>query len=140
MHTCPALGGTIIACVSDEEDFAKAVYDYLYAELEKQKKFASSRNLHVTPEVIILTADNNEIHVDAAAGVPKGMLKSILESYLKSNSPKFNEYGVIEFGDAFTIGRILHPSKMEMLTCEICGFFTPYIEELQTHRMTHFGI
>lgn len=69
-----------------------------------------------------------------------GMIKWILESYLKSNASKFKDYKVIEFGDAFTIGRLLPLLQMEMQTCEICGFFTPYAEEIQTHRMTHFGI
>lgn len=131
---------TIITCVSNEEGFTKAVYDYLYAELEKQKQFEEGKNLHVAPQLIRLADDNDEIHIDGATFVPKAMIKWILESYLKSNSERFKDYGVIEFGDTFTIGRILHPSQMEMLTCEICGFFTPYSAELHTHRMTHFGI
>ena len=134
------MGGTIITCVSDNEDFVRNVHYYLYAELEKQKQFERSKTLKVTSENITLVADDNEIHVNAAAGVPKGMIKWILESYLTSNPSKFKDYAVIEFGGTLTIGRILHPSQMEMLTCEICGFFTPYVEELQTHRMTHFGI
>ncbi|MGI0035991.1 MAG: hypothetical protein ACRD98_08990, partial [Nitrososphaera sp.] len=66
--------------------------------------------------------------------MPREMIKWILESFLKSNPSRFKEYRVIELGNTFTIGRILHPSQMEMSTCEICGFFTPYSEELQTHR------
>ena len=141
MRTCPALGDIIITCVSDEDDFAAAVYEYLYAELEKQKQYDEGKNILVTPQLIGLGADNNnEIQIDESALVPKKMIKWILESYLKSNPSRFKDYGVIEFGETFTIGRILHPSQMEMLTCEICGFFTPYSGELQTHRMTHFGI
>jgi hypothetical protein len=134
------LSGTVITCVSNEEEFAKEVYEYLYAELEKQKQFEGGKNFLITSELVRLVAGNNEIHVDANALVPKDMIKWILESCLKSNPSRFKDYGVIEFGDTFTIGRILHPSQMEMLTCEICGFFTPYPEELYTHRMTHFGI
>jgi hypothetical protein len=135
------LGGTIITCVSDEDDFAASVYAYLYSELEKQKQFDEGKNMLVTPELIRLADDNNnEIQIDESALVPNKMIKWILESYLKSNPSRFKDYGVIEFGETFTIGRILHPSQMEMLTCEICGFFTPYSGELQTHRMTHIGI
>jgi hypothetical protein len=132
--------GTIIVCVSDEEAFAHNVYEYLFRELERQKTIEESKDIIVTPEHISFDADNNEIHLDANSRVPKGMIKWILESYLNSDPSRFKDYGVIEFGDTFTIGRILHPSQMEMLTCEICGFFTPYSAELYTHRMTHFGI
>lgn len=134
------MAGTVITCVSDEEDFAKQVYEYLYPELEKKMQFENGKNLRLTSETIRFQPDNNEIHIDESSLVPKGTIKWILESYLKSNPSKFKNYDVIEFGDTFTIGRILHPSQMEMFTCEICGFFTPYNEELQTHRMTHFGI
>jgi hypothetical protein len=134
------LSDIIITCVSNEEGFAKAVYDHLCAELERQRQFKEGKNLRVTPESTKFAADNSEIHIDRDAHVPRAMIKWILESYLKTNPAKFKDYGVIEFGDAFTVGRILHPSQMEMLTCEICGFFTPYSAELYTHRMTHFGI
>jgi hypothetical protein len=126
--------------VSNEEGFAKGVYEYLYAELEKQKQFEEGKNIRIASELVQLVADNNEIHVDGSALVPKGMIKWILESYLKSDPARFKDYRVIEFGDAFTVGRVLPPWQTEMLTCEICGFFTPYREELYTHRMTHFGI
>lgn len=135
-----ALGEITVVCVSSEEDFAKGVYDYLYAHLEKLTQFEEGKDLQVTPDRIMLDADSGEIHIELALGAPKNIIKCILESYLKSDPSRFKDYGVIEFGDAFTIGRILHPSQMEMLICEICGFFTPYSAELYTHRMTHFGI
>jgi hypothetical protein len=140
MHTYASLTEIIITCVSNEEDFAKGIYDYLYAELEKQTRLKEGKDLEVTRDSIRLVPDNNEIRVDSNTHVPSGMIRWILESYLKSDASRFKDYGVIEFGDTFTIGRILHPSQMEMLTCEICGFFTPYSAELYTHRMTHFGI
>ncbi len=132
------MAGTIITCVSDEKDFARDVHEYLYKELEKHKQ-QEGKNILVTPELVTLASDN-EIQVDAGALVPNKMVKWILESYLKSNPSKFKGYEVIEFGDAFTVGKILPPSQMEMMTCEICGFFTPYSEELYTHRTTHFGV
>ena len=130
----------IITCVSDEESFAKDVYDYLYSELEKQRQFEESKNLRIERELIRFVADDSQIQVDHRALVPKGIIKWILQSFLKSNPTRFKDYDVIEFGDTFTVGRVLPPSQMEMLTCEICGFFTPYSEELYTHRMTHFGV
>jgi hypothetical protein len=131
---------TIISCVPDEETFTADVYAHLYEQLEKHSHFEESKHILVTPELVRLDADNSQIYVDATSHVPRSMIKWILESYLKSNPSKLKDYGVIEFGDTFTIGKILHPSQMEMLTCEICGFFTPYSAELYTHRMTHFGI
>lgn len=134
------LADTTITCVSDEEGFTHEVYRYLFQQLEKQRHFEEGKDIFVTPELVRLDADNNQIHVDATSHAPMGMIKWILESFLKSDPSKFKDYGVIEFGDTITIGRILHPSQMEMITCEICGFFTPYSAELHTHRMTHFGI
>ena len=127
-----------VTCISEDERFASEVYDYLYGALEKQAQFEEGKDIHVNKQLIILL--DNEIRIDSSAMIPKGMVKWALESFLNQDRDKFKEHGVIEFGDTFTIGRILHPSKMEMLTCEICGFFTPYAGELQTHRTTHFGI
>lgn len=133
------MAGTVITCVSDDDNFAKEVYDYLLCELEKQEQFKESKGLRVSPELVKL-AEDNEIHVDSDTLAPSGMIKWILQSFLDSDPTRFKGYGVIEFGDTFTIGRILDQSKMEMSACEICGFFTPYSGELYTHRMTHFGI
>ena len=127
-----------ITCVSDDERFASEVYDYLFSTLEKQRQFEEGKQIRVDKQLVVLL--DNEIKVNDSAMVPKGMVKWALESFLRQDKEKFKDYGVIEFGDGFTIGKILHPSKMEMLTCEICGFFTPYAAELTTHRMTHFGI
>jgi hypothetical protein len=134
------LSGTIvITCVSDEKDFTKSVHDYLSAELVKQVQL-KTKDRGVTLLPIRLLVDSNEIHVDTTNRAEIGMIKSILKSYLNSNPSRLKDYKVIEFGDALTIGRQLPLLQMEMQTCEICGFFTPYAEEIQTHRMTHFGI
>ncbi len=134
------MADTVISCISDEETFVHDVYDYLYKELERQKQDKESSGILLAPDLIRLDADNGEIHVNERSLVPRGMIKWVLESYLKSDPSRFKGYDVIEFGDAFTIGKVLHPSQMDMLSCEICGFFTPYSEEMHTHRMTHFGI
>jgi hypothetical protein len=133
----------IINCVSDDSSFTKEVFDYLYLGLEKQMAFGESKDIRINKELIAISEeDNTQIYVDRSTSVPNGMIKWILKSFLKSNPSKFKEYDVIEIADTFTIGRILHPSQAEgfLLSCEICGFFTPYSEELYTHRMTHYGI
>jgi hypothetical protein len=134
------LTDTVITCISDKEGFAKDVYEYLYAELEKQKQFEESKNLRVTSGLVRLLPDNNEIHIDEGTQVPKGMIKWILEQYIKSNATRFKDYGVIEFGDTFTVGKLLPATKMGIYSCEICSYSTPYPEEIYTHRMTHFGL
>lgn len=133
----------IINCVSNDDSFTNDVYDYLYLGLEKQKTFEESRHIRINKQLITMSEeDNTQIYVDRSSSVPNGMIKWILKSFLKSDPSKFKEYDVIEIADTFTIGRILNPSQAEgiLLSCEICGFFTPYSAELHTHRMTHYGI
>lgn len=128
----------VITCISEGDEFAKEVYDYLLAELEKHRQHKQGSNLQVSRDLITLAG--NEIHVSGKTSAPNEMIKWILQSLLKSDIQRFKDHDVIEIGDTFTIGKILHPSETEMLTCEICGFFTLYAEELHTHRITHFGI
>ena len=128
----------VVTCISDEEGFAPEVYEYLYATLQKQQDFDQGESLRIDRQLVTLA--DNEILVDNNAKVPMKMVKWVLESFLKQNRQKFKDYDVIEFGDSITIGKVLHPSRMDMLTCEICGYFTPHEGEVETHRMTHFGI
>lgn len=133
----------IINCISGDSSFTKEVYDYLYQGLEKQMAFGESKDIRINRELITISEEDiTQIYVDRSTLVPNGMIKWILKSFLKSNPSKFREYDVIEIADTFTIGRILRPSQAEglLLSCEICGFFTPYSAELYTHRMTHYGI
>lgn len=128
----------VITCISDDEGFASEVYSYLYATLQKQRDFDQGESLRIDRQLVRLA--ENEILINNNAMVPMKMVKWALESFLKQNRQKFKDYDVIEFGDSITIGKVLHPSKMDMLTCEICGYFTPHEGEVETHRMTHFGI
>lgn len=135
----------VITCVSDDAGFAREVYDYLYSELEKQKQFEEGRNLNISRDLIMQSEGedaDSEIFIDRSTLIPNGMIKWILQSFLQSDPRRFKEFDVFEIADTFTIGQVLHPSKAEEIlhTCEICGFFTPYREELYTHRITHFGV
>ncbi len=131
---------TTITCISDNDGFAREVYDHLYSKLEEQKQFEDGKDIQVSKEMITFLDDSKEIHIDHNTLIPMGMIKWVLQSFLESDPARFKDHDVIELGDAFTIGRIPDPSKMEMHTCEICGFFYPHEEELYTHRTTHFGI
>lgn len=126
----------IISCAGDAE-FAKGVYGYIYSYLEDQQKSKEGQNMRIGKGLISLLGD--EIHIDSNSHVPKKKIKWILESFLKSDPERFKEYGIIEFGNTFTIAVVLRPSNIEGLhTCEFCGYFTPYPEELYTHRMIHY--
>jgi hypothetical protein len=131
------LAELVITCISDDEGFAARVYEHLIAALEKQRDFEEGKKLVVDRQLVRLAG--NEIVIDSGTNVPVGMAKWALESFLKQNRKELKDYDVIEFGDTLTIGKVLHPSKMDMFTCEICGFFTPHEGEVETHRMTHFG-
>jgi hypothetical protein len=133
---------TVISCISDDDNFAKEVFDFLLPELKKQKQVEECQNLRLSEELIRFVAEDNEIYIHHSSLIPKDIIKWILQSFLKLDPTKFMDYDVIEFGDTFTIGKILDPSKGDaiMVSCEICGYFTPYREELYTHRITHFGI
>src|SRR5437867_4448246 len=135
LHTDLVLTGTtIITCISNEENFAKDVYEYLYAHLQKEQQFVEGKDIHITPRQVRLIHENNEIHIDEGTQVPQGMIKWILESYIKSNPTRFKDYGVIQFGDTFTVGRLIPATEMGIYSCDICSYSTPYQEELYTHR------
>lgn len=133
-------GRLIITYVSDDGgQFAKEVYDYLHSKLAGQGIEAIS-----APDAITLHVGSEEggdqIHIDRSVGIPQEMVKNTLKSYLASDPARFKDYEVIELGETFTIGRVLPTSEMEMLTCEICGFFTPYSAELYTQDDAFWGM
>jgi hypothetical protein len=134
------LAVTVITCISNEESFGKEVYEYLYSELEKQQQYEEGKELRITSALIMFVAESNEIHIDESAKVPNGMIKWILERYIKSNPARFEDYDIIQFGDTFTIGKLLPAREMGLYSCEICSYSTPYQEELYTHRMMHYGL
>jgi len=110
------VGKIIVSCAGDS-DLAKDLYDYLYSKIKG----------------IELVED--EIEINKA---DKKAVASLLDSFVKS-SDGLKDYRVIEFGNTFTVGIAIRPEKVGMHTCELCGYFTPYQEELYTHRMTHLG-
>ena len=133
------LAGTLVTCISNEEGFAKDVYDYLYLELEKQSNFEEGKDLHITSRLVRLLPDSNEIEIDESAQVPAGMIKWILKRFLKSDPARFKDYGVIQFEDTFTVGNLMPATEMGIYSCELCSYSTLYQEELYTHRILHAG-
>ena len=111
-----AVGKILVSCARDTE-LAKRIYDYLQASLDN------------------LVLDEDQIEITKAS---TRSVANLLDAFIKSN-PDLKEYSVIEFGDTFTVGVMMNPEKVGMHSCELCGYFTPYAEELYTHRMTHIG-
>ena len=111
------VGKIIVSCAGDS-DLAKHLYGYLYSKMKG----------------VELVED--EIEIDGKAA--KKVVAELLNSFVKSNDG-LKDYSVIEFGNTFTVGIAIRPEKVGMHTCELCGYFTPYQEELYTHRMTHLG-
>ncbi len=106
----------IVSCARDNE-LAKRIYDYLQASLEH------------------LVLDEDQIEITK---VSKRSVANLLDAFVRS-SPDLKDHRVVEFGDTFTVGIMMSPDKVGMHSCELCGYFTPYAEELYTHRMTHIG-
>jgi hypothetical protein len=114
----------IVSCAGDAK-LANDVYEYL-----------SSKKV----EGLVLV-DAAEIDVEAGddkAGKKNKVIASLLNSFIKSRAD-LKDYSVIEFGDSLIIGIELRPEKVGMHSCEFRGYFTPYQEELYTHRMTHIA-
>jgi hypothetical protein len=133
------LADSLITCISNEEGFAKEVYDYLYVELEKQSHFEEGKNLQISSQRVRLLPDSNEIEIDESAQVPTSMIKWILKRLLKSDPIRFKDYGVIRFEDSFTVGRLVPATEMGIYSCDLCNYSTLYQEELYTHRIIHAG-
>jgi hypothetical protein len=129
----------LITCISNEEGFAKDVYNYLYVELGKQANFEDGKNLQINTQLVRLVPDSNEIEIDERAQVPSGMIKWILKRLLKSDPARFKDYGVIQFEDTFTISKLVPAAEMGIYSCELCSYSTLYQEELHRHRILHAG-
>ena len=122
----------VITCVAEDSQFAGEVFSYLVAKIQG----AGNQDLAKSG---LVTREDDEIHVSAEAPVSQSEVKRILESFLKSDPGRFQGFAVFEVENTFTIGKTLTDADLVMATCEICGYFTPYHEELYTHRMTHLA-
>jgi hypothetical protein len=130
---------TVIRCISTDEGFAKNVYDYLYAELEKHANLKEGKDLKIDPQLVRLVPENNEIEIDEKARVSSDMVKWILERFLQSDRERFKEYSVIQFEDTFTVSKLVPAAQMGIYTCDLCSYSTLYEDELYRHRILHAG-
>jgi len=82
----------------------------------------------------------DEIEIDHKSALTRDAVRQILESFISSNSERLKNYQVVESGDIFVVGIVAETSKVDgLLTCEFCGYFMPYPEDLFVHKRMHAG-
>jgi hypothetical protein len=113
----------VISCAGDSA-LARDIYDYARSSVNDTK---------------YILLDEDEIGIDRSL-ISRETIKQILESFVKSNPERLKDYQVVESGDTFVVAIVVEPSKMVgLLACEMCGYFTPYPEEMFVHKRMHAG-
>ncbi len=116
------LGLLIINCAGDTQ-LAHSIYTYISDRIDNCHTFVSIKE--------------DEIEIDRAElKLTDEEVKMLLDSFLQSN-PELEGYKVIKFENIYTVGIPPENAKLELLTCEMCGYTTPFYEELYAHRWAH---
>ena len=114
----------VISCAGDSA-LAKDIYDYTRSRVNDA-------------EYVLL--DEDEIGIDRKSQILRETVKQLLESFVKSNPERLKDYQIVESGDTFVVAIVVEPSQMVgLLACEMCGYFTPYPEEMLVHKRMHAG-
>lgn len=125
-----------ISCAADTE-LAIEIYDYLSSKAESVLEAADAGKARVDSEFISLTED--EIQIDQKSQLSKKAIRIVLESFIRSHSERMKGYEIVESGDVFIVAVVINPWRVnELLTCEFCGYFTPYEEDLFIHKKMHY--
>lgn len=113
----------VISCAGDSA-LARDIYDYTRSSVDTE----------------YISLDEDEIGIDRKSQITRETVKQILESFVKSNPERLKDYQVVESGDTFVVAIVVEPSQMVgLITCEMCGYFTPYPEEMLVHKRMHAG-
>ena len=67
----------------------------------------------------------------------KKAVASLLKSFIVQE--KLAGYSITEFDNLFVVGIKADPAKFMLLSCEYCGYQTPFGADLRNHRMMHAG-
>jgi hypothetical protein len=114
----------VISCAGDSA-LARDIYDYARSRVNGTE---------------YISLDEDEIGIDCKSQIPRETVKQILESFVESNPERLKDYQVVESGDTFVVAIVVEASKMVgLLACEMCGYFTPYPEEMFVHKRMHAG-
>ena len=130
------LEGITLSCAADTE-LAKDICDYLCSKAGSVSEEAEGGKAIVIGEFVSLTED--EIQSDQKSQLTKKAIRLVLESFIRSHSERMKGYEIVESGDVFIVAVVIKPLKLnELLTCEFCGYFTPYEEDLFIHKKMHY--
>jgi len=112
----------IINCAGDTS-LAERIYEHILSKTRLNTEFVSIRE--------------DEIEIDdKRSNLTNNDMKNLLEEYLRLNA-ELKDYSATQFGNLFTVGIVSPDLKNELLTCEMCGYTTPFFEELFAHRRAH---
>lgn len=115
-----------VSCAGDSQ-LAAEIYNHLCSKVGKA-------------DTGYISLVEDEIGIDRRSTLTKDAVRQILDSFVRSNPERLKNHQVIESGDIFVVGIVAEPSKVDaLLTCEFCGYFTPYQEDLFIHKRMHAG-
>ena len=122
-----------ISCAHDN-DLAKQIYEYISSEANIKRTVGQN---HFSAEHLSLIEDEIAIHKDSLVTLKDARI--ILESFVEANGDRMKDYHIIESIDMLIVSKIMMPTNVVdgMLTCDYCGYFTPYWEDLFNHKIMH---
>jgi hypothetical protein len=71
------------------------------------------------------------------SGPDKKAVMSLLKSFVVQE--KLVGYSITEFDNLFVVGIKADPATFVLLSCEYCGYQTPFGADLRNHRTPHMG-
>jgi hypothetical protein len=122
-----------ISCAHDN-DLAKQIYAYTSSEANFKQIVVQNS---LSAEHLSLVEDEITVQEDSLVTLKDARV--ILELYIKANRDRMKDYHIIESVGILIVSKIMMPTDVVdgMLTCDFCGYFTPYWEDLSNHKIMH---
>ena len=114
----------VVNCAGDSE-LARKINDYLVSKIAHPN------------DAIYISLLEDEVEIVLEKLRPsKDVIRTLLESFIKSNPELVDRYSITEFENIFVVG--IQKSLDEMVVnCEICGYIASSKEDLIVHKRTH---
>jgi hypothetical protein len=114
----------VVNCAGDSE-LARQIHDYLVSKIA-----------HPNDAIYISLLEDEVEIVPEKLGLSKDIIRTLLNSFIKSNPELADRYSITEFENIFVVG--IQKSLDEMVVnCEICGYVASSEEDLIIHKRTH---
>jgi hypothetical protein len=114
----------VVNCAGDSE-LARKIHDYLVSKIA-----------HPNDAIYISLLEDEVEIVPEKLGLSKDIIRTLLNSFIKSNPELADRYSITEFENIFVVG--IQKSLDEMVVnCEICGYVASSEEDLIIHKRTH---